>query len=131
MNYVVSYPRCSIASEKETVQSCFPSQDFILAIDPLVYLMGAWESLLPSLGPSGFEYPSESDIVICISSSHCPRDSSLIDSGSPGQNLHRHMEYGQFTSPFGTVNPHLRDFLDFEFPSDESILEAMTTVSIL
>jgi hypothetical protein len=41
------------------------------------------------------------------------------------------MEYDQFTSPFGTVNPCLCDFLDFEFPSDEAILEAMTTVSIL
>jgi hypothetical protein len=40
------------------------------------------------------------------------------------------MEYVQFTSPFGTVDPHLRDFLDFEFPSDEAILEAMTTISI-
>jgi hypothetical protein len=40
------------------------------------------------------------------------------------------MEYGQFTSPFGTVDPRLRDFSDFELPSDEAILEAMTMVSI-
>jgi hypothetical protein len=40
------------------------------------------------------------------------------------------MEYGQFTSPFGTVEPRLCDFSDFELPSDEAILEAMTTVSI-
>jgi hypothetical protein len=41
------------------------------------------------------------------------------------------MEYGQFTFPFGTVDPpHLRDFSYFEFPSDEAILESMTTVSI-
>jgi hypothetical protein len=40
------------------------------------------------------------------------------------------MEYGQFTSPFGTVDPHLRDFSDFELPSDEAILEAMTTVCV-
>jgi hypothetical protein len=40
------------------------------------------------------------------------------------------MEYGQFTSPFGIVNPRLRDFSDFELPSYEAILEAMTTVSI-
>jgi hypothetical protein len=41
------------------------------------------------------------------------------------------MEYGQFTSPFGTIDPpRLCDFLYFEFSLDEAILEAMTTVSI-
>jgi hypothetical protein len=41
------------------------------------------------------------------------------------------MEYGQFTSPFGTVNPPCsRDFSDIEFSLDEAILEAMTIVSI-
>jgi hypothetical protein len=41
------------------------------------------------------------------------------------------MEYGQFTSPFGTIDPRLYDFLDFELPSIEGILEGMSTVSIL
>jgi len=55
----------------------------------------------------------------------------LIESSRPGKNLHRHMEYGQFASPFGTVDPlHSRDFSDFELPLDKAILEAMTTVSI-
>jgi hypothetical protein len=112
------------------VQSCFPSQDLESTIYPLVYPMGAWEPLLPPLGPSGLEYPSESDLIVCRSSSPRACDSSLIDSTSPGQIHHRHMEYGQFTSPFGTVKPHLHDFSDFEFPLDESILESMTTVSI-
>ena len=40
------------------------------------------------------------------------------------------MEYGQFTSPFGIVDPRLHDFSNFELPLDEAILEAMTTVSI-
>jgi hypothetical protein len=40
------------------------------------------------------------------------------------------MEYGQFTSPFGIVDPRLCDFSYFELPSDEAILEAMTMVSI-
>ena len=41
------------------------------------------------------------------------------------------MEYGQFASPFGTVDPpRSRDFSYFELPSDEAILEAMTTDSI-
>jgi hypothetical protein len=40
------------------------------------------------------------------------------------------MEYGQFTSPFGIVDPCLHDFSYFEFPLDEAILEAMSTVSI-
>ena len=112
------------------MQSCVLSRDLVSTIDPLVYPMGAWESLLPSLGPSGLEYPSESDLIVCRSSSPRARDSSLIDSASPDQNFHRHMEYGQFTSPLGTFDPHLRDFLDFELPSNEAILEAMTTVSI-
>jgi hypothetical protein len=93
--------------------------------------MGAWEPLLSPLGPSGLEYPSESDLIVSRSSSPRDPDSSLIESASPGQNLHRHMEYGQFTSPFGTVDPRLHDFSDFELPSDEGILEAMSTVSIL
>jgi hypothetical protein len=92
--------------------------------------MGEWEPFLPPLGPSGLEYPSESDLVVCRSSSPHACDSSLIEYASSGQNLHRHMEYGQFTSPFGTINPRLRDFSDFELPSDEAILEAMTIVSI-
>jgi hypothetical protein len=113
------------------VKSCFPSRDLVSIIDSLVYPMGAWEPLLPPLGPSDFESPSESDLIVCRSSSSHTCDSSLIDSASPGQNLHHHMEYGQFTSPFGTVDPLLHDFSDFELPSDEAILEAMTTDSIL
>jgi hypothetical protein len=92
--------------------------------------MGAWEPLFPPLGPSRLEYPSESDLIVCRSSSPRACDSSLIDSTSPGQNLHCHMEYGQFTSPLGTVDPHLCDFSDFELPSNEAILEVVTTVSI-
>jgi hypothetical protein len=38
-------------------------------------------------------------------------------------------EYNQFTSPFRTIDPRLCDFLDFELPSDEAILESMTIVS--
>jgi hypothetical protein len=112
------------------MQSCVPSRNLVSTIDPLVYPIGAWEALLPSLGPSGLEYPFEYDLVVCRSSSPRARDSSLIDSANLGQNFHHHIEYGQFTSPFGTVDPRLHDFLDFEFPSDEAILEAMTTVSI-
>jgi hypothetical protein len=112
------------------MKSCFPSRYLELAIDPLVYPMGAWEPLLPPLGPSRLEYPSESDLIFCRSSSPHACDSLLIDSASPSQNLHRHMEYGQFTLPFGNVDPRLRDFSYFELPSDEAILEAMTTVSI-
>jgi hypothetical protein len=130
VNYVASYPQCSIASEKEPVQSCFPSRDLVSTIDQLVYPMGAWEPLLPPLGPGDLESPSESDLIVCRTSIPRACDSSLISSSSPGQSLHRHMEYGQFTSPFGTVDPRLCDFLDFELPSDEAILEAMTTVSI-
>jgi hypothetical protein len=112
------------------VQSCFPSQDLESTIDPLVYPMGAWEPLIPPPGPSRLWYPSESDLVVCRSLSPRDHDSSLINSTSPGQNLHHHMKYGQFTSPFGTVDPCLHDFLDFELPSDKAILEAMTTTYI-
>jgi hypothetical protein len=112
------------------MQLCFPSRDLVSAIDPLVYLMGAWDPLLPPLGPSDLESPFESDLIVCRSSSPCACDSSLIDSASLVQSLHRHMEYGYFTLTFGTGDPHLCDFSDFELPLDEAILEAMTTVSI-
>jgi hypothetical protein len=112
------------------MKSCFPSRDLVSTIDPLVYPMGAWEPLFPPLGPSDLESPSDSDLVVCRSSSPCAHDSSLIDSANLGHNLHRHMEYGQFTSPFGTINPRLHDFSYFELSSDEAILESMTTVSI-
>jgi hypothetical protein len=85
----------------------------VSTIDPLVYPMGEWEPLLPPLGQSDLEYPSELDVVVCRSSSPHSCDSSLIDSVSPGQSLHCHMEYDQFTSPFGIVDPRLRDFSDF------------------
>jgi hypothetical protein len=112
------------------MQSCWPSQDLVSTIDLLVYPMAAWEPLFPPLGPSRLEYPSESNLVVSRSSSPRDRDSLLIDSASTDQNLHRHMEYGQFTSSFGTVDPRLRDFSDFELPSDEAILESMTMISI-
>jgi hypothetical protein len=129
-NYVASYPQCSIASDHEPMKSCLPSRDLVSTIDPLVYPMGAWEPFLLPLGPSDLESHSDSDLVVSISSSPRSCDSSLIDSASPDQSLHRHMEYGHFSSPFGTVDPHLRDFSDFKLPSDEAILEAMTTVSM-
>jgi hypothetical protein len=72
--------------------------------------MGEWEPLLPHLGPSDIESISEFDLIVCRSSIPHSFDSSLIDSVSPGHSLHCHMEYGQFTSPFGTVDPHLHDF---------------------
>jgi hypothetical protein len=93
--------------------------------------MREWEPFLRPLGLSDIEFPFEYDLVVCRSSSPCACDSLLINSSSPGQNLHRHMEYGQFASPFGTVNPpRLTDLSNFEFPFDEAILEAMTMVSI-
>jgi hypothetical protein len=42
------------------------------------------------------------------------------------------MEYGQFSLPFGTVDPpHSHYFSDIEFPLDEAILEAINMVSIM
>ena len=84
VNYVASYPRCSISSEQEPVQSFLPSRDLIAAIDPLVYLMGEWEPLLPPLSPSGIEYPSKSYLIVSRSSSPRDHESLLIDSSSPG-----------------------------------------------
>jgi hypothetical protein len=90
--------------------------------------MGAWDPLLPPLGPSDLEFPFESDLIVCRSSSPCACDSSLIDSVGPGQNLHCYMEYGQFASLFGIVDPpRSHDLSDIELPSDEAILEAMAT----
>jgi hypothetical protein len=111
INYVASYPRCSIASEQEPVQSCFLYRDMVSIIHHSFYPMGAWEPLHPPLGPSDLDFPCESDLAIYRSSSPYSCDSLLIDSVGPSQNLHRHMEYGQFAFPFGTVDPPcLRDF---------------------
>ena len=96
-------------------------------IDPLVYLMGEWGPLLHPLCVSDLEFPFKSYIIVCRSSSPCACDSSLIDFSSSSQNLHHHMEYGQLSFPFGTVNPPRScHFLDVELPSNEAILEAMT-----
>jgi hypothetical protein len=128
---VESYPRCSIVHENELFHSCFPSQDLVSTIDPLVYPMGEWEPLLPPFGLSDLEFPFEFDLIVCRSPIPRAFDSSPLESYSPGQNLHLHMEYGHFSSTFGTVDPpRSRDFSYFELPSDETILESMTTVSI-
>jgi hypothetical protein len=93
------------------VQSCFPSRDMVLEIDQCFYPMGAWDPFLPPLDLSDLDFPFESDLVVCISSRPYACDSSLIDSTSLGQNFHRHMEYGHFYLPFGTIDhPHSRDF---------------------
>jgi hypothetical protein len=124
---VASYPWCSISPEKELVHSCFPSRELVSTIDPLVYPMGACEPFLPPLGLSDLEFPFESDVIVCISSSPSACDSSLIDYVSPLQNLHRYMEYSHLVSPFMTLDlPCSRDLLDIELPSDEAILEALT-----
>jgi hypothetical protein len=131
VNYVAFYPQCSIASEQEPVQSCFPSRVMVSKIDPFIYPMGEGEPLIPPLGSSDIEFTFKFDLIVCRSSSLRACDSSLIKSTIPSQNLHHHMEYGQFSSPFGTVDPpRSHDFSDFEFPSDEAILEAMTMASI-
>jgi hypothetical protein len=83
VNYVVSYPQCSISSKQEPVQSCLPSRDLVSAIDPLFYPMGTWEPLIPPLVPSDLESPYESDLIVCRSSSPRYCDSLLIDSASP------------------------------------------------
>jgi hypothetical protein len=54
INYVASYPRCSISYEKEPVKSCFPSPDMVSKIDHFFYPMGAWEALLPPEPPSSY-----------------------------------------------------------------------------
>jgi hypothetical protein len=60
------------------VQLGFPSRDLVSTIDPLIYPMGAWETLLPPLGPSDHGSPSEFDLVVCRSSSPRACDSLLI-----------------------------------------------------
>jgi hypothetical protein len=103
----------------------------VSTIDPLVYPIGAWEHLLPPLGPSDIEFPFESDLIVCRSSSPRSCDYSLIDSPSPSHNLHHHMDYVHFSSPFGSVDPPCsRDLSDIDLYSDEDIIESMTTVSI-
>jgi hypothetical protein len=76
------------------MQSCFPSRYMVSTIGQSFYLMGAWDPLLPPLGPSDLESPFESGPVVCRSSSPHACDSSLIHSAIPGQNLHLQMDYG-------------------------------------
>jgi hypothetical protein len=95
VNYVASYPRCSIASEKDPLQSCFPSRDKVSTIDQVLYPMGACEPLLSPFGLSNLVFPLEFDLTVCETSSP-----GICESSSP-------------------------NFLDVEFPSDEAILEAM------
>ena len=52
MNYVVSYPVCSIATEREPIQSCSPSRDMVPVIDQVIYPIGALEQFLSPVGPS-------------------------------------------------------------------------------
>jgi hypothetical protein len=111
INYVVSNPRCSISPEKELVHSFFPSRDLVLEIDPLFYPMGACEPLLLPLGPSDLKFPFDSDLTICRSSSLFSCDSLLIDSTSPGHNLHHYMEYGKFSLTFGNFDPPCSHYL--------------------
>jgi hypothetical protein len=66
-----------------------------LKIDQVFYPMGAWEPLLPPIGPSNLVFPLESDLTVC-------------ETSSPGICV--------LSSP---------SFMDVEFPSDEAILEAM------
>jgi hypothetical protein len=49
VNYVVSYPRCSISSEKELVQSCFPSRDMVSTIDQFFIQWGHGSPCFPLL----------------------------------------------------------------------------------
>jgi hypothetical protein len=95
VNYVVSYPRCSIASEKGYLQLCSPSRDKVSTIDQVLYPMGACKPFLSPLGLSNLVFPLESDLVVCKTSSP-----GICVLSSPG-------------------------FMDVEFPSDEAILEAM------
>jgi hypothetical protein len=97
VNYVMPYPQCSIAYEKGSLQSCFPSQDRVSTIDHVVYPMGKGDLLLSPFVPSDLDFSLESDITICKTS-------------SPGICV---------MSSLG--------FMDVEFPSDEAILEALIT----
>jgi hypothetical protein len=97
---VASYPRCSITSRKEPLQSCLPSRDKVLTVDYVVYPMEAWEPLLSHLGLRYFEFPLESNITICETPS---------------------------TGICESLSPSSRDFLDVELPLDKAIIEAMIT----
>jgi hypothetical protein len=43
VNYVASYPQCSISPKKDNLQVNSPSQDKVSKIDKMFYPMGAWE----------------------------------------------------------------------------------------
>jgi len=70
-----------------------------LAIDQVIYAMGALDPFIPPTGPSEFDFVLEFDLTICRSSILGICDSFLVDSVNSDNNLHHYMEYNQFTSP--------------------------------
>jgi hypothetical protein len=46
VNYVVSYPRCSISPEIGFVWLCYPSREKVLMIDKVLYAMGVLKQSL-------------------------------------------------------------------------------------
>jgi hypothetical protein len=131
VNYMTTYPHCSIDYDKEPSHSCFPSQDRVSTIDKVIYPMGERYPLLSPIVPRDYVFLLEFDLIVCGFSCLGTCESMFIDSAKYDQNLHHHMEYDQFTSSIWVVNPlSSYDFLDVELHLDETILEAMTTDDI-
>ena len=84
-HYVASYLRHSISNEKEPLTSCLASLDLDLAVDLVSPSIGALESNLPPIGPSGcsfqdFFLPFDEDLLEDIISVGIPLVSfSIVD----------------------------------------------------
>jgi hypothetical protein len=70
VNYVASYPWCSISLKMGYLQSCSPSRKKVSVIDQVVYPMAACDPLLSHFGMSDHEFPLKSNLIICETSSH-------------------------------------------------------------
>jgi hypothetical protein len=65
VNYVASYPPCSIASEKVSLQLCSPSRGKVSTIDQVLYPMGEFNPFLSNIGLSNLLFPLEFDLTVC------------------------------------------------------------------
>jgi hypothetical protein len=65
VNYVAPYPRCSITSEKVYLHSCFPSQDMVLVIDQVFYVLTELKLFLHLIYLTNSYFSLDFNFTIC------------------------------------------------------------------
>ena len=74
VNYVASYPLCSIATERQPLLSCLPSRDLVPAVELVSHPIQTVESSLYSVDPF------ESSDMCPISDDFLPSDEVFLES---------------------------------------------------